>query len=90
LLQCPKSGPSKLCPFWKQKVQLRNRWSCVNSRAFRAASYGMFRSFMQFIMGLKINMSHPLWRSTTSVNDNETNLIENLLPLYYVKYDQIA
>ncbi len=89
-LQCPKSGPSKLCPFWKQKVQLWNRWSCVNCRAFRAASYGMFWSLMQCIKGRKINLSHPLWSSTTSMNDNETNLIENWLPLYYVKYDQIA
>ncbi len=60
-LQCPKSGPSKLCPFWKQKVQLWNWWSCVNCRTFHAASYGMFWSLMQCIKGLKINLSHPLW-----------------------------
>ncbi len=41
-LQYSKSGPSKLCLFLKQEVQLQNKWSCVNCRAFRAVSYGMF------------------------------------------------
>ena len=32
----------KFCLLWEQKVPLRIKLSCVNCRAFHAASYGMF------------------------------------------------
>jgi len=59
-LQCSKSGSSRLCIFWKQDVQLRNKLSCVDCRAFRAVSYSMFWSLIQYINERKVNLSHPL------------------------------
>ena len=58
--QYSKSGLSKLCLCLKQEVELWNKWSCVNDRAFRAASYGMFWSLVQFVKQRKISLFHSL------------------------------
>ena len=59
-LQYSKFGPLRHCLFWKQEVQLRNKLSCVNCRAFRAVAYGMFWSLIQYVNERKINLSHLL------------------------------
>ena len=42
-------GSFKFCRFLKQKLQLQNKWLCVNCRAFHAASFGAFWLFIQLI-----------------------------------------
>jgi len=42
LFHMMKVWSPKFCPVWNQKVQVWNKWSCVNCRAFHAASYGIF------------------------------------------------
>ena len=44
----------------KKKVQLENKWSYGNCRAFHAASYGIFWLLIQCIKRLKTNLSHTL------------------------------
>ena len=46
----------RFCPVWNQKVQLWNKWSCVNCRAFHAASYGIFCLSIPCIKGSKTAM----------------------------------
>ena len=80
-----KVRSSKFCPVRKQKVQLRNQSSCVNCRAFHAASHGIFCLSIPCVKGSKIAMQLIM-----STDDDEMNLFKNLLPLHYVKYDQTA
>jgi len=47
---------SKFCPVWKQKMQLRDKCSCVNCRAFHAASYGVLCLSIPCIKGSKTAM----------------------------------
>ncbi len=73
LFAASKIGRIEFCFFWKQKVQLKNKWSYINCRAFHATSYSTFcfenkrvpddetktQKNRPFIMG------HPLFRVVT-------------------------
>ncbi len=57
----------KFYPVWKQKIQLRNKWSCANCRAFHAALYDIFYLLISCIEESKTAMQtyneHEWWRN---------------------------
>ena len=74
-LQRPKFDHSKPCPFWKEKVQLENKWSYGNCKAFHTSSCGIFCLFnTKLLRDEKLKSKKALDLSVGDYHENETFL----------------